>query len=314
MTRSSVGFLVIGSARSGTTLVQRLCCELPGVWVPPETHFWSLADEARYRFEWPLRGDERAAMVEWMLGRLADRVAVRPGPILDHMAARERRIGLWTVFEGVVAALSPPDTVLMGEKTPNHLVWWEHLTGAVPALKLIAVVRDPRAVLRSHRRVAWGEKDAVSLGERWLHHQRAIGDAGRLLGPDRCLTLRYEDLVADPEGHHARLAGFLGVPYEPETIDPDTLAVHPLFPDRETWKGEAMEPVSSTRVSSWRSELPEADVAAVEAACGEIMGAFGYQTEATAAAAAPDPEAQDRVAAYRQWAAQVAGLTGLPIY
>ena len=35
-----VDFLVVGSPRSGTTLVQRLACEIPGVAMPPETHFF----------------------------------------------------------------------------------------------------------------------------------------------------------------------------------------------------------------------------------------------------------------------------------
>jgi len=34
-------FAIVGSPRSGTTLVQRLCCELEGVVVPYETHFFS---------------------------------------------------------------------------------------------------------------------------------------------------------------------------------------------------------------------------------------------------------------------------------
>lgn len=313
MTPGALRFLVVGTARSGTTLVQRLCCELPGVWVPPETHFWSLAEEARYRFSWPLRGDERAEMVEWMLGRLGKTIPPGRGPILAEISARERRVGLWTVFEATVAALSPPDTRLLGEKTPNHLVWWEHLTDAVPDLQLIAVVRDPRAVLRSHRRVNWGEPDAHALGERWLHHQRAIGDARRLLG-SRCLVLRYEDVVADPSAHHARIAEFLGVPFRPEPLAAETLAAHPLFGEEETWKGEAMQAVTAARSDAWRGELAAADVAAVEFGCGEIMGAFGYRPEAEAGPAAPDAGARDRIAAYRHWAAEVAGLSGLPIY
>src|SRR5262245_51226417 len=35
-----IGFLIVGTPRSGTTLVQRLATELPGVRVPPETHFF----------------------------------------------------------------------------------------------------------------------------------------------------------------------------------------------------------------------------------------------------------------------------------
>jgi len=40
--RRGPDFLIVGSARSGTTLVQRLACELPGVAMPPETHFFDI--------------------------------------------------------------------------------------------------------------------------------------------------------------------------------------------------------------------------------------------------------------------------------
>jgi hypothetical protein len=40
MAPSPPSFLIVGSPRSGTTLVQRLASELPGVHVPPETHFF----------------------------------------------------------------------------------------------------------------------------------------------------------------------------------------------------------------------------------------------------------------------------------
>ena len=33
-------FMIVGTPRSGTTLIQRLACEIPGVVVPPETHFF----------------------------------------------------------------------------------------------------------------------------------------------------------------------------------------------------------------------------------------------------------------------------------
>src|ERR1700683_4174832 len=48
-----VGFMVVGSARSGTTLIQRLACEIRGVRMPPETHFfsdfgWALAHRRQF--------------------------------------------------------------------------------------------------------------------------------------------------------------------------------------------------------------------------------------------------------------------------
>ena len=59
---AELGFLLTGLSRSGTTLVQRLVCELPEVWVPQETHFWARAAELADGWEWPVRGDDRHAV------------------------------------------------------------------------------------------------------------------------------------------------------------------------------------------------------------------------------------------------------------
>ena len=53
-----VGFLVVGSPRSGTTLLQRLSCEIEGVRMPPETHFfsdfvWGLVHRAKFPLPMP---------------------------------------------------------------------------------------------------------------------------------------------------------------------------------------------------------------------------------------------------------------------
>jgi hypothetical protein len=312
---SRLDFLVVGTARSGTTLVQRLCCELPDVWVPAETHFWSIADQARYRFDFPLRGQDRDRMAEWALRELAARaLPVRASDVVKQISRRERRVGLWTVFECLVAEMSPADRSVLGEKTPNHLFWWEHFARARSDLKLLALVRDPRAVLRSQRRVLWGERNAHALAERWLAHQRAIVDAHRLLGPERMLVLRYEDLVDDAVSEHERIAEFLGVPYRPRPLTTTLLESHPLFPEREEWKENAMHPVGSVRVGSWRDELTDEDVAVVEEACGTLMAAFGYEPAAVGPPPAPDDAAVDAITAFRSWHGQIAGLSGLPIY
>lgn len=309
----SLKFLIIGTARSGTTLVQRLCAELPGVWVPAETHFWDLADRARHRFEFPLRGRARAEFVDWMMRELHDRdIAVDPASIVEDLRVRPVRIGLWQVFEATVAAMSPRSDVL-GEKTPNHIAWWEHFAHARPELKYVAVVRDPRAVLRSQRGVTWGEHDAFALAERWLAHQRAIRDCARILGPDRCLVIRYEDLVANTDDHHEQLAGFLGVPFEPRELTRRQLSRHPLFPEREKWKDKATGQVTGDRIDTWRSSLTDEDVAVIQATCGAEMAAFGYEIVDTGPPPAPTAESTERVRAFRSWYHAVASLESLPI-
>jgi hypothetical protein len=309
----SLQFLIIGTARSGTTLVQRLCAELPGVWVPPETHFWDLADRARYRFEFPLRGRTRAEFVDWMMSELRDRnLGLDPGDVIEDLRTRQVRIGLWQVFEATVIAMSPNSEVL-GEKTPNHIAWWEHFAAARPDLKYLAVVRDPRAVLRSQRSVAWGERDPYALAERWLAHQRSIRDCRRMLGPERCMVIRYEDLVADTPRHHEQIAGFLGVPFEPHELTRRRLKRYPLFPERESWKQNATGAVTGDRVDRWRESLTDEDVAIIQATCVDEMTAFGYSLDDAPPAPPAEPDSLERVQAFRHWYRSVAALDTLPI-
>lgn len=314
MSSGEVKFLIVGTARSGTTLVQRLCCELPDVWVPPETHFWPLAEEAVERFDFPLRGRNRIEMVAWMLDRLAARtLPVRPSAVIDEIGKRDRRAALWVVFESLVAAMSPPVSVL-GEKTPGHVAHWEQLTTAIPDLKLIGVIRDPHAVLRSHRKVPWGDHDPWTLGERWLAHQRSLEDASRILGPARVMIVRYEDLVADPDGHQSRFADFLGVPDRPTPLDPVMLRDHPLFPARETWKSNALDSVTTEHATGWTGEVSAEDAAVLDAVIGRALAHHGYEPAPTDV---PCPEMDERtlsgVMAFRAWYTQTMALTGLPI-
>ncbi|MCB2223648.1 MAG: sulfotransferase [Actinobacteria bacterium] len=307
-------FLIAGTARSGTTLVQRLVCELPGVWVPPETHFWSHAEVLASEFDWPVQGDDRLRVVERALQLSAGgELPVTSAAVMQQVAARNRRTGLWTLFESIVGAMSPPDRTVLGEKTPNHLFWWEQLAEAVPLLRFVVVVRDPRDVLRSHRSVPWGERDAHALAERWLLHQRAAFDARRILGGDRVLLLRYEDVTSDPAGAQTQLAGLLGVPDAPAPLDESLLARHPLFPEREEWKSRALEAVSTE--PRQRGELGEDDAAVIESVCGGSMAAMRYSVPAAPATGLPpEGESLDRVQAFRRWCAGVAAADDVPIY
>jgi hypothetical protein len=306
-------FLVTGTSRSGTTLVQRLTCELPEVWVPQETHFWPHADTLVDEFDWPLTGDDRFAAA----GRLLELVdetelPIDPRSVTKQMTSRHRRIGLWTLFESLVAALSPPDRSVLGEKTPNHMFWWEQIRASVPGLKMIAVVRDPADVLRSHRGVGWGEHDAHALAERWIAHQRIALDARRILGPEHVLLLRYGHIVEDHAAVRSLIAAFLDVEDAPKKLPRSLLSGYPLFSPREHWKSRALKAISPRRPAQ-AGALSELDRAIIDQACAGLLEAverqMGNRDEVPMEA-----ESLARVRAFRGWQASIAGSDGLPIY
>lgn len=295
--------------RSGTTLVQRLACELDGVRVPPETHFFAefLPDLDR-RSRFPL--DERGLRAE--LARYGDKQYLRDVAIdVDEIVTRLGGACRTAVdlFEALVRQLAGDGRVI-GEKTPTHLLWWEPLSRALPDLKVVVVVRDPRAVVASYGEVGWGGHSLITA-HRWNHDMRHAFAALGALGPQRALLLRYEDVVIEPDEARRRLGLFLGAT-QADGRDPRT-SESILFPAWEAWKSGARQAISTERAEAWRQTMAPARQRAIEAVCHRGMRRLGYGPVPTRVAAAwkrswRNPTLQVRVARrILLWRRQAAG-------
>jgi Sulfotransferase family len=267
--RDGPAFMIVGTPRSGTTLVQRLACELPGVRVPPETHFLPLfVPGLLRRRRFPLAEAEireelgcyAALSTSRGLGLDADGVVAALGGRCASPLA---------LFGAIVATLAGPAEV-HGEKTPNHLLWWRPLARALPALRLVAVVRDPRAVVASYR-TTWDARDHRVLAERWRSDQAQLRAARAAVG-GRLLVLRYEDVAADPAAARAALAAHVGAEARAgELVAPGRLGL-----PWEAWKAAAAGEVVPARRDGWRDALSAREAQEVLAIARRELAPFGY--------------------------------------
>jgi hypothetical protein len=291
-------FLIVGTARSGTTLVQRLACELPGVSVPPETHFFAkYAKTALVNFRFPLEGEVlRTAVEAFTELKTSGELDVDVNAIVRDLDGRCLR--LVDLFSTIVRQLAG-DATTYGEKTPRHLLWWRPVTSAIPGLKIVAVVRDPRAVVASHFEVPWFRERPnahVLLAELWRFQQGQVLTASRTLGDGRCLILRYEDIVRDPVAARASLAGFLGIQRASGDPEVGLNAMRTAILPHESWKIRVLEGITADRSEIWREKLSARAAAQIAGICRRPMIALGYQagstTEAILAAAPIPPRMQ----------------------
>jgi hypothetical protein len=285
---TGVDFLVVGSPRSGTTLVQRLACEIPGLRMPPETHFFSqFVTGLLARQTFPLEG---AALAD-EIGRFAALDSSR-GLAVDTDAVVADLGGScsspFSMFEALVRHLAGPGLVF-GEKTPEHLLWWRPLSRAAPGLRFVVVVRDPRGVVASNlsmpwrhegRIPDWGDNVHLAFAELWACLQDQVRLMADELGSERFLLLRYEAVVADPDKARQDIARFLGRPPVTEPATAPAGIVH----DWEPWKREALGPVVAERLDVWRQTLGARGAPEVAADCRSGMVHFGYGAEAPSAA------------------------------
>jgi hypothetical protein len=272
--RTAPSFLIVGTPRSGTTLVQRLACEVPGVRVPYETHFFAQFYPRRFRWGFPLDGDDlRQALAAYADMKNTREFELDVEAVVDALGGRCD--GPLAMFEALVRVLAG-EAAVYGEKTPTHLAWWRPLTRAIPTLRVVAVVRDPRAAVASQLRLPWGPKGPqrdVLAAERWRGDQRQVGKMREELGPERCLVVRYEDVVGDPDGARRSLARFVGG-------DPEgrVSAGGGFVLPREWWKGSALDDVDPGRTGAWSDVLAEHQLARIETVCRREMRRFGYPT------------------------------------
>ncbi len=264
----------MGTPRSGTTLVQRLACELDGVKVPPETHLLSVFALRIGRADpFPWSGQQlREGLRRYVaLGQL-EGAGPDPGVLYDALGGRAATI--LDLLDAVVEAMAP-GRWLHGEKSPEHLQWARLLAAARTDLKLICVVRDPRAVFASQRETRWIRSDPARSAMRWVLDQREVRHLRRAL-PGRVLAVRYEDVVTSPEGTKERIGAFLDVVDHAGGTTPSAEA---LYRPGETWKSLSTGEISASRTERWRDALTPSEAAAVETVAGREMARWGYAPE-----------------------------------
>ncbi|MDX1468062.1 MAG: glycosyltransferase [Acidimicrobiia bacterium] len=270
-------FLIVGMARSGTTVAQRLASELDSVWVPPETHFWRHAEALAKGFQMPL-SRERAK--EAMLAFLALESSSGLEVDVNQLTSLAEDNYLWDLFEALVVALSPSEASFLGEKTPDHARWAMQLLDAVPHLKVIGLIRDPREVFRSHGSVQWGIRDPLAFSEKWVEHARILNDLTALF-PERALVLRYEDVAAEPDAARARMAELIGEGVPGMELSVSAKNLDEMFLPSEPWKTKALEPIV-VEEKKWPTVLSSEDVSTIESRAAFEMTQHEYELSGAA--------------------------------
>ncbi len=214
---------------------------------------------------------------------------LRPDAVLALLEGQV--VSVYDIFEAVVAVLSGGPNRLC-EKTPGHLWWWQNIASARPSTRFAMIVRDPRAVIASMVEANFADQSLPAYVEWWRHDQEIVEKARHTLG-SKCLTLRYEDVVAD--ANKARLALRMLCLDDPIGQAPSadlsfTAEGKPLALPWETWKAGYDGPVSTARIQSWRSRLSPDDAAFIERATAKEMRKWGYVLDA-----APRPGPSKRV-------------------
>jgi hypothetical protein len=275
---------VVGAARSGTTLLQRMLDAHPQLAVVNET-YW-LPRKFRERTGLTREGLVTPALVPLLLASSKfSRIGVTEEDLLGLLSDSdpiryerfvERIFGLYAERRGKPFA---------GDKTPGYVRRIEQIHELWPRARFVHIVRDPRDVClsmlewRSGERTAgqfgtWDMDPVISTALYWRYSVAVGREAGESLGPGLYREVRYEDQVSSPERELAQICGFLRLPYAEEMTRFHEGKTR-RKPGRSS-KAQWLPPIAGLR--DWRTQLPIGDIERVEAVAGDLLRAHGYET------------------------------------
>ena len=292
---------IVGVGRSGTTMLRLMLDAHPALTIPPETHFVPALIDAIDEGATPEQAVETMTSVrQWgdlgiepaeVLERWRGLDSFEPGPALRAFyAIYQERQGKprW------------------GDKTPIYVKNMRKIEKALPEARFIHVIRDGRDVALSRWKRTLGEKDpapASQVAEGWQRRIRRAQKQGAKL--NHYLELRYEDLVTDTEPNLRRICEFLELDWDPVVLryyehaaermaemarDLPATDGKPTRPGEERMQAHAMtqKPPDPSAMYRWREKMAPADVAAFDAAAGELLAELGYEVGAAAGVAGGD--------------------------
>lgn len=294
-------FFIVGAGRSGTTLLRSVLSAHSRMSVAPETHFMKRAEEEGLHEGGPRDFDrfwER--LIDWV--RFRD-LGIDPQEARARIDAADgptfRR-----VFDTMLRLYGErAEKPRIGEKTPSHTLYLDTLLDWFPDARVIAIQRDPRAVVASQLKTPWGRKqirprslerglflhnrlNAVTFyAKDWAQYYGAV--LPRWAQDPRVHRMRYETLVAHPEEEVRKLCAFLGETFEPRMLVDRSEARIPRPEGRmgdavhDKWRarhiGQSASPITSSSLEKWRSELSTLEVGVIEARCSGPMREAGYE-------------------------------------
>lgn len=157
-----------------------------------------------------------------------------------------------------------------GEKNPLNSLHLDRIFAAFPDARVVRTVRDPRGTLDSYARMPFSCSSALFM-------RLTFRRGRRRLAPylDRILTIRMEDLLADPRSKMAEVLAYVGEPWDEAVLD----HAHHLPPDDGPpfpWVVDAYAPLDP-RPPSWPRRLSPARIRLVERLNRRWMRLHGYE-------------------------------------
>ena len=272
-------FFIIGSGRSGNTLLRRILQAHSGLHIPPENHALGTVITVYRRnrgLAWPHLVDLVLGTFQFSHGFEVFGVDLRPlAEELREAPMGDRNLAhVLDSFYRFHARAHEQRCVYWGDKTPLNTFNAFKIGSVLPDVRFIHIIRDGVDVVESYVRAGL-IADHDEAARRWS----SSVDAARRVQqryPKQFLEIRYENLVHDPEQVIRSVCHFLQIGFEPGMLCRTDHAAEMGDVGQYAHHAQALEPISVNSVGKGRRELDPRTLETLAQVIGKQLHELGY--------------------------------------
>lgn len=273
-------FFIIGSGRSGTTLLRRMLVASKQVHIPPETYVLSQVIELYRRnayLEWPTLVKQCMALFELHPEFETFQITLRPlVPDLLSLPEAERSLAkILDMFYCYHAEQTGIACERWGDKTPINTFALDDIYAVFPKAKFIHLLRDGVDVVHSY--ITTGLITNIeSAAGRWCDAVKLAREFS-IKHADACLEMRYEKLSCNPVDEMKRICAFLELDFEMYMIEQREHVSGMGDMQHYAHYQHANEAISSQHMGKGRQQLSAEDLQSMAKVMNARLQEMGYQ-------------------------------------
>ncbi len=173
------------------------------------------------------------------------------------------------------------------DKSPTHVFLVNRIVAAIPDALFINVVRDPRDILASkktRRDTVWNSDRYTPEQQQFKHFEKSYSPIWDTLSwraaiqsgkqaqeqyPDKVYTVRYEDLVKDPQVEIEKICQFLALPFNDKMLNvTGRNAADPVF--------IKVNGINASSVGRWQSVLNKGEIVLCQTLARSPMSTYKW--------------------------------------
>jgi sulfotransferase family protein len=226
-------------------------------------------DQNYFQLVVDLLGLQTASLVKW------SDVVLDPISLFDSIKERPRSIHT-VAWEMLLQAGVKHHAKIVMDKSLDNVHYADDLISLFPDLRFLNVVRDPRAQISSMTRAIIHDFDPLLNALTWT---KAYEAAARLEQkyPQKVLTIRFEDFLADQQTVLRQVCGFFGIAFLPTMLDVSSSQEARKISGRSAlWESNAAAPIAAN-ADKFKKSLSMEDIEVIETIAGKHMERYGYE-------------------------------------